>query len=186
MIDRPHAVRLVARFENQPFWNLLSDDAVQELVKAFASAQTLDQATEAADWLLQYGEDRLTTQQIYGRLRETPAQTYVPRDQKCPHCHGAGLRSVYLVEVEGFPRPPGGKTKCKRVHCGVCPPQQCLATSGRDYEWACVDRAKAEQRVIIEASEPCPACRYGQSRGLAYADREAEQQAKMEKRRKGE
>jgi len=186
MMDHNATMPLVMRMRGLPFFGQLGAEGMRELAKALAAAADLDQANAAVDWLLENSSELPTPADIRLAVANSPRSAMPSRDQKCPHCRGAGLRSVYMVEVEGFPRPPGGKTKCKRVHCGACPPQQCLATPGRDYEWACVDRAKAEQRVIIEASEPCPVCRYGQARGLAYADREAEQQAKMEKRRKGE
>jgi hypothetical protein len=191
MIERHEAAGLVTRFAATRGFDFLSEDGIESLTEALRSASTIEQAQEVTQWLIDNMPDRPTPADIRARIAQTPASAMPSRDQSCPHCAGKGLRIVWSVECEG----KGRGTVLRRILCGTCAArgETCQALvvpldipdksiGGMLYCEARAKQVMGQGMTVVRSAEACPNCRYGQSLRSAMLEREAEWEAKKQKR----
>jgi hypothetical protein len=184
MISLTIAAQLVQRFSPMPFFLTLTEEGINELIRAIARADSVQQAEGAVQRIVETLDEKPAVKDILDALANTPSG--MPgRDRTCPHCAGSGLRTVWHVECDT----PGRGSTLNRVLCGSCAKSgngcQALVVplahheiGGLLYCEARVKQASAQGVRVVRSAEACPACRYGQSLGVAYRDREVEKEAK--------
>ncbi len=198
MIDIEQAGEVVLSLRSMHFFRALDGDALSDLSRAFVRARDLDHAQQAAEMLKETLVEVPAPAHIAQALAAIPEPAAPPRDRTCRTCRGSGYANSWHLQVES----PQGSRSMRPIRCHTCTErggecQRLIVPDDKPPEirglFYCQARTKQIKLPVdlgggytgvafYDSAAPCGDCDFGRQRGFAYAQREAEQAAKRDRR----